>query len=240
MKKIIEFVARDEFSWEVAPKPYPAKEALPNWWRKMTPYEKSPDSPDGKKLVVKNFRSNASAKKCTPMLDIMITGYIIPLWADVQIEFNNDEPYISWKIHSNDIFQIHGRQSREVNPPTGYHPQAFKFMNKWIPKTPKGYSTLITQPFGWRDTPFQAIPAIVDTDTSSLEIIPPVWIKKDFNGIVEKGTPMIQLIPFKRDNWKAEFSFLKDGEYQKLEDRNFNGTIINHYIKNHWVKKEFN
>jgi hypothetical protein len=238
MKQIIKFEARDEYGWEVAERPYPASQAIPDWWRAMTPYDKTPDNPDGKKLIVENYVSNASPKKCNPMLDALTSGYVIPLWSDVQVQNVNDDKRITWRVSGN-VFQEHGHSAREVETPVGYNEQVFKFMNKWRIITPKGYSCLITQPFGYRQTPTQAIPAVIDTDNSSLEILPPVWFRSDFEGILEKGTPMAQVIPFKRSDWRAEYSYLKDGEYQRLEDKNFNSTIVNHYIKKVWSKKNY-
>jgi hypothetical protein len=236
MKQIIKFEARDEYAWAVVERPYPATQAIPDWWKAMTPYSRSEDNPDGKKLIVRNYQSNASAKKCVPMLDALTSGYIIPLWADVQVQNVGEGKSITWRVNQ-DVFEEHGFQAREVQTPIGYNPQVFKFVNKWRIITPKGYSCLITQPFGYRDTGVQAIPAVIDTDRSSLEIVPPVWFANDFEGILEKGTPMVQVIPFKRSDWKAEYSYLKDDQYRRIEDKNFNGTIINHYMKKVWSKK---
>lgn len=234
----IKFEARDEYGWEVAQRPYPATQAIPDWWKAMTPYEKSSDNPEGNKLIVRNRMSNAGPKKCVPMLDALTSGYIIPLWSDVQVKNEGPNKHITWRVQE-DVFQEHGMQAREVQTPIGFNEQVFKFMNKWKIITPKGYSCLITQPFGYRQTNVQAIPAVIDTDISSLEILVPVWFANDFEGILEKGTPMAQVIPFKRSDWKAEYTFLKDGQNKKIEDRNFNGTIINHYMKKVWQKKKY-
>jgi hypothetical protein len=238
MKQIIKFEARDEYGWEVADRPYPATQAVPDWWKAMTPYSKTEDNPKGNKLIVRNFASNAGPKKCVPMLDAITSGYIIPLWADVQVTNVGDNKSITWRVGQN-VFEEHGFQAREVQTPVGYNSQVFKFVNKWRIITPKGYSCLITQPFGYRQTGVQAIPAVIDTDRNSLEIVPPVWFANDFEGILEKGTPIVQVIPFKRSDWKAEYSYLKDGEYKKLEDKSFNGTIVNHYMKKIWSKKTY-
>ena len=66
-----------------------------------------------------------------------------------------------------------------------------------------------------------------------------MWVKSNFEGVVEKGTPLVQIIPFKRDNWQATFNYYEDGEFEKHDDKNFRGTIVGHYIKNHWSKKNF-
>ena len=238
MKKII-FKARSKAEFEIYDKPIPASQYIPEWWRNMTPYDISPENPEGKKVILNNRTSNATAKKCTPMLDGLTSGYIIPLWADVQISQNNGFPQIAWKTLNN-VFELHGQSSKNVLPPPGYSSIVFKYLNCWIPITPKGYSTMITAPAGYQDLPFKAIPAVVDTDRSSIVLVFPMWIKDGFEGIVERGTPMVQLTPFKREDWQSEFSYYENGEYAGIiEEKGFNRTIVNNYIKHHWSKKTY-
>jgi hypothetical protein len=239
MTKKLTFIAKDEYGWEVCPKPFPAKQAVPQWWKDMTPYDVSPENPNGSKLIVENHVSNATFKKCTPMLDALTTGYIIPLWTDVQVKQINNSPWITWRTKGPEVFEVHGESATKMPAPIGYKSLVVKYVNTWIPKTPPGYSVLVTSPFGYRDLPFHAIPAIIDSDKSTLEIVPPMWVKEGFEGIVEKGTPMFQVTPFKRENWESEFTFLKDGEYRKIEDKNFGSTLVNHYVKNYWSKKSY-
>jgi hypothetical protein len=234
----IKFIATEPYMYEIAPKPFPSSQAMPDWWKSMTPYGVSEDNPDGKKLIVENRLSNATYKKCLPMLDALTSGYIIPLWADVQVTQINGEARFTWLTRP-DVFLSHGASTRAIRPPTGYTNQVVKFLNPWIPRTPKGYSVMITQPFGFHDNPVYAVPAIVDSDTSTLVVLPPMWVKEGFEGIIEKGTPMIQVTPFKRESWVAEFDSYKEGEMQVIEDKNFNSTIVGHYLKNHWSKKTY-
>jgi hypothetical protein len=238
MSKKIIFKARDENGWAVQPKPIPASQLLPEWWRPIPPYETTLVS-DGTKLIVENLTSNVSAKKCVPMLDALLTGYIVTLWTDVQVRQINGNPRITWRVKTNDVFEEHGPSSKMIEPPTGYSNNVFKYYNTWIPITPKGYSVLITAPFGYRNTPLQAIPAVIDTDKSTLEILPPMWLKKDFEGIIEKGTPLFQITPFKRENWDSEFTYYKNSDYFKTHDKNFGSTIVNHYTKFVWSRKTF-
>jgi hypothetical protein len=234
----IKFIARDPYMYEISPRPFPAAQELPDWWRSMTPYHKSSEDPSGKKLIIENGVSNATFKKCIPMLDALTSGYIAPLWSDVQVRQVNNEARITWKVTPN-VFEEVGGSSAHIKPPEGYSNQVFKYANPWIPRTPKGYSTLVVQPFNSIDNPFYCIPAVIDSDTSTLDISPPMWIKKDFEGIIEKGTPMIQLIPFKRENWTSEVEYLGQGKYEEIKDKNFNSTIVGHYLKNYWSKKTY-
>lgn len=236
MQKIT-FKARSKTDFDCYMQPFPASQAIPNWLKEMTPYEKSADNPDGKKLIVRDTLSNASAKKCTPMLDAITSGYIIPLTCDVQVtQVPDGVPLITWRSKL-PIFDIHGPSAHKIGAPPGYTPYVFKYSNTWIPQTPPGYSVLVTAPFGHRGLPFHAVPAIIDSDKSTLEVLFPVWVKEGFEGIVEAGTPIAQITPFKRNNWKSEVTYYEDHEYAKVEEREFNRTIVNHYKKFKWSKK---
>jgi hypothetical protein len=92
---------------------------------------------------------------------------------------------------------------------------------------------------GYPNNPFRPISAIIDYDKTTHPLYPPMYLKDDFEGILEKGTPMFQIIPFKRNNWKSSFSFLEDGQLSINEDRDVKATIINNYVKNFWEKKTY-
>jgi hypothetical protein len=234
----IKFVYLDEYYFNVSDRPRPAVEFLPEWFKGIPPYDISEKNPDGKKIIVEGFESNATAKKCIPMRDSMSAGYIIPLWSDVQISQNEDGPAINWRVRNN-VFELHGEGSKLVEPPTGYSNQVFKYVTKFRIETPKGYSLLVKPPAGHEQLPFKAVSAIIDSDKSVIDTNFPVWVKEGFEGIVEKGTPIAQVIPFKRDNWQSEFSCIPWEEYLQQIDKGFRSTIINSYVKNIWSRKIF-
>ena len=39
-----------------------------------------------------------------------------------------------------------------------------------------------------------------------------IFVEKDFKGVIEKGTPLAQVIPFKRDDFSMELVDLKTSE----------------------------
>jgi len=232
----IEFVALDKYAFEVCPKPFPASQALPQWWKDATPYYKTSDNPDGKKLIVQDRKSNATFKKCTPMLDLLSSGYLVPLWSDIQVKIENGLPFIRWRVKK-DVFCLHNGTGVEI--PNGYQETQFKFLNQWVPKLPKGYSALIIACAGYPNNPFRAMQAIIDYDKTAHALYPPMFLKEGFEGIVEKGTPMFQIIPFKRNNWVSKFSFLEEGYAQINVDRDVKATLVNNYVKNYWEKKSY-
>jgi hypothetical protein len=64
--------------------------------------------------------------------------------------------------------------------------------------------------------------------------------EKGFEGVLKAGTPMVQVIPFKRDEFISEV-YLSDHEYKekypksKINTENF----LDSYKKNIWHKKIF-
>ena len=238
MKKI-EFVYLSEYSYNVHERPKPSKNFIPEWFKKMPSYAPSPEDPEGKKLIVQNYQSNATAKKCTPMLDAMTTGYTVSLWSDVQVRQNIDGPSITWRVER-DVFALHENYSSPLIPtPPGYDNIVFKYWTDFMIKTPKGYSIMIRPPAGHNDIPFHAIPAVIDSDDPSIDNNFPVWIRSGLEGIIEKGTPIAQIIPFKRDDWKAEFSFIPRDKSMWNKEKTFGSNLVNHYVRNIWKKKNF-
>jgi hypothetical protein len=62
-------------------------------------------------------------------------------------------------------------------------------------------------------------------------------IKEGFEGLIPKGTPFMQMIPFKRDDWKSEFKEhdFKDQLLANVVHSSFWGV----YHKQFWHKKTF-
>jgi hypothetical protein len=233
MSQDIKFIAKNPFFYDVALKPYPARQNVPSWHKEM-------GTLIGKKMSIDSGGvANYTAKKCIPMLDAIISGYIIPLWADILVSKEGDSTSLSWTI-SDAVMEVHSTDTTMgMYVPDGYSEQVFKFRNVWSVRTPPGYSSLIIDPIGNTDSPFRAIPAVIDTDKSYTQILPPVFLKENFEGIIEKGTPIAQIIPFKRTDWKATFETYAEGEIERLENKNFKGTILDHYRKFVWSRKKY-
>jgi hypothetical protein len=233
----IHFKYRDEYSFNVFERPKPAKEFIPKWYRDLPPYMSSPTNPTGK-FVVENYEANATAKKCTPMLDAMTAGYVIPLWSDVQVRQVNGAPLITWKVEK-DVFELHGAPSREIPAPPGYDKIVFKYVHDlWI-QTDPGYSISVSAPAGHYNQPFLQIPAVIDTDNKEMAPTPfPVWIKSGFEGVVEKGTPICQVVPFKRENWTHDFSLSEENEYRYALSK-WKTKLSQQYVNRAWAKKRY-
>ena len=201
-------------------KPFPVSKAAPEWWRKM------PGVVDGVETV----------KKCVPFLDAITTGYTIPLpadlfWNDKTKEFTNTAKF---EINSDHL----AIQTEGVVLPDCYDSQPHKWLNSWHIKTPPGYSTLFIHPLNRFDLPFYSFSGVVDTDTHPLVVNFPFVLKKGFSGVIPAGTPMIQAIPFKRDDWESEI--VDTGEsYSYNKQYEVFGPPFSWYKRNAWNKKKF-
>lgn len=204
--KII-FRAQSEHVWEVREKPYPASKKLPEWWKKIPPY-----STFDNKLRL-SPGPTVTVKKCLPTLDAISAGYIVPLWADLMVSQDNNMPLVQWPT-SEPVLQTWAKeQVSGYEIIENFSPIVFKYLHGWIIKTPPGWSSFITHPIGYQNLPFRSISGIVDTDSLETDINTPIIIKKDFEGIIEKGTPMFQIIPFKRENWESDFILQKPNQH---------------------------
>ena len=207
MGQTIKFLAQNDHVWNVRPKPYPAIKNLPKWWKDMPIYSNKENTFDI------NPAPAVTVKKCLPTLEIFSGGYYVPLWADIFVTQENSSPYIKWNTTTSVLDTWPQQMVNSFKIPEGYSKVVFKNLHGWTIKTPPGWSCMFIHPVAYPDLPFQTISGIVDTDILDYEINVPFVIKEGFKGIIEKGTPMFQIFPFKRENWKSEFGLKKPNEH---------------------------
>ena len=213
-EQVIKFRAQSEHVWEIREKPRPAAKMIPDWYKDIPIYT------DGAKKLMMLPGPNITVKKCFPVLDSLTMGYIMPLWTDVHVATNNGiYPEISWTTMEQPFELWSDEQVSSFEIPNGFLRSVFKFKHGWSIKTPPGYSCLITHPVGYPNTPYRSLTGVVDTDSEfETEINTPMVIQKGWEGIIEKGSPMFQIIPFKRNDWISEFDLMKPNEhYYNLE-----------------------
>lgn len=79
-----------------------------------------------------------------------------------------------------------------------------KFANPWTIETPKGFSVYFKNPANSWETNIEVLEGVVDTDRYSLQVnFPYVWTGTEVGEwIIPKGTPLVQVIPFRRERTK--------------------------------------
>jgi hypothetical protein len=207
-KNIITFEAQNEHVWKVREKPIPASKAIPKWWKDIPKY-----STENGKLSI-SPRANVTVKECAPTKDMLMSGYIITLWTDLLVTKTDGEQTIQWITSYPPIEKWGSHQVAGYEVPKGCSPDVFKYLHGWTVKTPPGWSTLYMQPVGYQNNPIKVINGIVDTDILHSEINIPFFIDKDFEGIIEKGLPIVQIIPIKRAVWESKTEFINNEKHQ--------------------------
>lgn len=227
--KILKSTASHEY---VAPVK-PARLYVPEWYKKASRYLNGATKPS-----LFNEKNNA-LKQCVPLLDALTTGYIAELWADLEVRQTTQGPDFAWS-EGPDV--LNGRKedpSNTVPVPVGHGDLNLVWLTPYIFKTPPGYSLLITHPLNRFDLPFTTLSGVVDADDLMMDGKLPFYLQKDFEGIIPAGTPLFQVIPFKRDDWKVvEDVSLREKakKYQWLSNR----VAYGFYKKNLWSKKTYN
>lgn len=219
------------------PEPIPASKKTPEWYKSIPRYV------NGEKKPFIDSSASGTIKTCMPVLDVITSGYLIFSSADVFIQKTEEGRFYHWANY--DLITFHG-QSQVTGYPKLEKKMKLesvpKFTNHWIVQTPKGYSCLFMTPFH-RDLPFTILPAIVDTDTYFNAINFPFLPDTDFEGLIPKGTPIAQVVPFKRDNWEMSVEHLsesKDSQNNFLKvNRGLATQFFDKYKKNHWVAKSY-
>ena len=117
------------------------------------------------------------------------------------------------QVTSFEVLGFHKKEQLPEHPDGEGHRITYpKWHNAWGIETPPGYSCLFIPPVH-RETPMVALPGVVDTDTYTAPVNFPFVLKDPkMEGLIPAGTPIIQVIPFKRETWQMEIGTGKDLE----------------------------
>ena len=194
--------------------PKPANSVIPNWYKDISSYIDSKKQPKG------DGTTSATIKRCMPVFDAITAGYILFTPVDVWVSQREGQPWYEWPSYG--PIQFHPIEQAPNHPYRNGHNISYpKWINPWAIKTPKGYSTLFVQPFH-RESTFTILPGIVDTDGYNVAVnFPFVLNDISFEGLIPAGTPMAQVIPFKRESWSMEL-----GSKKELEEQNKISKLI--------------
>ncbi len=223
----IEFLCREK-DVDVIPEPIPANKVLPDWYRNL----------EGK---LGPGTEQSTVKRCMPFLDALSMGWIIPLAAEVDMESEEfGKAKYKWGFRD-DLISGHSpdQLGGDEHPAAGM--PILKFHNYWAMRVPDGYSVLITAPLNRMEPRFQVFSGVVDADSYfNFVNFPFLWTQPGYHGVLEAGTPLVQVIPFKRDGiisdgtvGQMEVDDLK--ELSRTSDRL--GAEESHYRNNLWQAK---
>jgi hypothetical protein len=216
--------------YEELEQPKPASLLVPDWYKNTESYVSGTKKPTG------DGGTSATVKRCMPVFDAMTSGYIIESPADVYVSIKDGNQWFEWSDMG--LISFHPIEQAPLHPDKKPHAYP-KWMNYWSIRTPKGYSTLFVQPFH-RESLFTILPGIVDTDEYYAPVNFPFVINDpQFEGLIPKGTPIAQVIPFKRDSWKMEIGNQEDLKKQANISKKLSSKFFDRYKTMFWSRKEY-
>tara|TARA_R100001509_G_scaffold49268_1_gene26810 strand:+ start:1414 stop:2169 length:756 start_codon:yes stop_codon:yes gene_type:complete len=227
--------------------PEPISKIIPDWYKEL-----------------KHTLERKTVKGCVPFMDTLISGYVLKMPQDM---FINHNFYDKEKKAYDSVYSFaYGAETNYLDnnyinlntTKTDAHPKEqlgdkcpfheknknlpyYKIVNPFVIKTPPGYSCLFVPPLNNSDDRFNIIPGIVDTDSYVNEINFPIVINGDkysnLKTVIKRGTPYVQVIPFKRDDWQMK-TVSYEGHNKQNKFLNVK-SIINNYKKYIWKKKKW-
>lgn len=224
--------------------PEPALKNIPEWYKKAKNFIKDPITEE----YLKDGKENKiiSWKACPAMLDTYMSGYVLKTPCDIDFFINNlgiidveikDKKYKSF-CQKREPIDVHG-----FFQPSGYYKNHFAWHGYWNIETPKGYSCIFLNPINHFNLPFLNTSGIIDTDQVSVPGSLPFFLLEGWTGTIPAGTPYLQIIPFKKENWNSSFIkesdrilYKKNLDIQRLFRERKTGGI---YKRLFWNKKEY-
>jgi hypothetical protein len=221
------------------PEPTPGSKNLPQW------YKDTPGSIDSGEMMAQTGQPASTVKKCMPIFDAITAGYTLRLPMDVFVDATGEK--LTWQIplamskFKGDMFASHERRQYEKYPyGEKWHQDLLRIMPFWMVKTPKGYSTLIMQPLHGDTSPLFAVAGLVDTDGFATDGHFSFWVEKGFKGVIPQGTPIAQVIPFKREDWQMKIESYEATKKDIIPQRHsLRSTFSNGYKNKFRSRKEY-
>lgn len=195
-------------------KPVLAKTVLPEWWKNTKVYQ-----------INGAGAGTQTLRGCPAMNDWLGMGWYIVAERDIHVALNGttktlevDDPILTVSTFSNrqgmtspshpvmqmsDTYAYDGKEPRD----------AFKFRMPWNVRTPIGYSVLYLDPFLFSNPYYSTWHGVIDADTFNTNLDTSqliMYAKSDQPFVIPAGSPICQIVPFKREEWNSEISLYSD------------------------------
>ena len=238
-KKIFFHSNRLSNEYKDVPAPEPASKNTPKWYQDSDIYIKMPNGeaaryPDGSRAL--------GYKSCPAILDLYTTGYVLKTPCDITFELTGDKISVNLPMQFKDFCEIRPGGMSDFAIPSGHYESSFHFYPTWAPELPEGYSALYVTPLNHFELPFTMVAGIIDNDKFNTPGLMPFFLKKEFNGVLPKGTPFVQIIPFKREDWEMDVKLHNQAEIferSKWANDTFRIPDGGVYKKSFWTRRKY-
>jgi hypothetical protein len=171
----------------------PAKEVIPDWWKRVDRMlDGFKDDPMNKGTV----------KNCPSMPEYLSQGFVVPLWCDLHLEIEHNkfkwqspEPQFNFSSHADEQFRNFAPQHVKDNSSMVLKPTC-----PWRLKTPPGWSVWQLPMYYHYNTVFEVLPGIIWSDIHH-EINQQVLMKRFGTFRIKKGTPLAMYVPYERNKY---------------------------------------
>jgi len=193
-----------------------ASKFIPKEWKDLPPHFSHKMNPDPNSKMVQEI---ATLKKCNAFRDLFANGFIIPLWADCQLEAHNDR----FVFGGHNMFEANSTASGHHRSQIGdfyLNYNHIKIESPWFLREKTGVK------FSWNGCLWnnthnlehvQFLPGVLDFKYQNATHIN-LFIKR---GVVIKyfaNDPMVHLIPLSDSKIKLKHHLLSEDEYVKMHD----------------------
>jgi hypothetical protein len=224
--------------------PTSAKNVIPKWWKDASLFWKLPDGSfyeAGKDSNTGKVEKGLGFKACPALMDGFNAGYVLRTPCDIMFIQHEGQPYVTTESGYSE-FCGEREEMLDFENPAGYHKKHFHWWPNWGIELPEGYSLLVMNPLNRYDLPFQTLGGIIDSDRYTSSGLTPFFLKEGFSGLIPKGTPFMQVIPIKREDWSHEYLYHdNDTIYSRFEDtaNTYRVPFGGVYKKKIWRKKNY-
>lgn len=193
----IEFIC-DKEEYGAIPEPEPASKHLPEWYRHL------PHQASGRDARIS--LDDKTARKCAPLLDAMTAGWIMKLPYETEVSIDRSTKQMQVRSRGSEelttIFPwraVGGERSDFDYPP-------IQINLRWIVKVPPGHSLFVVPPLNrdeYADL-FRPYAGFIDADKRFNQMNTVIQWQRDYTGVLDAGTPLVQIIPFRRDGMVSQ------------------------------------
>jgi hypothetical protein len=233
--------------------PSPTQSVIPQWYKDADRFAKMPNGeyykapkdicPFPKEGTTDDYGKIPTWKACPAILDAFLTGYVLKTPCDIEF-FKNSQEIIDVKISDPKYkdFVTKRPPMPMFEHPKGFYQHHFAWYPDWEVSLPEGYSALFMTPINRFDLPFLNTYGIIDSDKVSIPGTFPFFVVEGGEGLIPAGTPYMQILPFKRENWKQEIHIQQEKEiYDKMVEnmkfyRQPDGGIYKNKV---WSKRDY-
>lgn len=236
---LIEFYPWGTGAGATSPAPSPAKKNVAPYWKEMPRYHGAGDEQKVKDGTANRSNVFLSLKHCMPYFDAMAAGYHYLLHTDLTVKLGSDGlPKLSWE---SPMEPAGDRVLKEMPVPHGHYQAHFGWQMHWGIQLPEGWSALFIHPINRYDLPFTTVAGIMDCDVYPLPGNVSFHIKDNFEGVIPAGTPIMSIIPMKREDWSHEINRDADFFDKKMAlVKEKESVPMAHYKKGYRVGMDFN